>query len=144
MSVLQAGPADELTHNQRRPVQVWVGVAIVVLRALAVGSAMLLTVVAPEEMELAAEDTHFAIIVLSIVAVIQVLFAIGLFCGSNLARMLVMGIATISIITAAWAYFGDGQQIRTSTTLVAVTLDVFILLALSSDAVRRWILDPRR
>lgn len=58
--------------------------------------------------------------------------------GSNWARMLVMSGTTLSIILVAVDYFTAGDEITVRTTLLTLTLDILILLALSSKDARAW------
>lgn len=58
--------------------------------------------------------------------------------GSNVARMLVMTGTTLSIVLAAVDYFTAGDAITVRTTLLTLTLDILILLALSSKDARAW------
>lgn len=64
--------------------------------------------------------------------------------GSNAARMLVMAGTTLSITAAALAYFSSGEEITVRTTLLTLTLDILILLALSSRDARAWSRGRRR
>lgn len=64
--------------------------------------------------------------------------------GSNAARMLVMAGTTLSITAAALAYFSSGEEITVRTTLLTLTLDILILLALSSKDARAWSRGRRR
>ena len=61
----------------------------------------------------------------------------------NLARVLVMCGVTLSTITAASSYFANGEQITIQTTLLTVSLDILVLLALSSRDARAWARQPR-
>ena len=66
------------------------------------------------------------------IALIQVVFGILLLRGSNVARVIVMFVSTISIASAFVGWWELGQEITVGTTLVTVSLDILVLLALSS------------
>ncbi|MFC5929911.1 hypothetical protein D6T64_12535 [Cryobacterium melibiosiphilum] len=58
--------------------------------------------------------------------------------GTNWARVLAMVTATLSIGASFLDYWNDGAPITLATSLPAVTVDILILLALSSTAARRY------
>lgn len=60
------------------------------------------------------------------------LFALFVFRGSNVARVIVMIFAAASITTSFVAWWVQGQDITLRTTFVSLSLDILILLALSS------------
>lgn len=66
------------------------------------------------------------------IALIQVVFGILLLRGSNLARVIVMLVSTVSVVTAFVGWWALGQEITVGTTLVTLSLDILVLLALSS------------
>jgi hypothetical protein len=81
--------------------------------------------------ELAAGRVVFVVgaaLVLSVVAVLGVL----ILRGRNLPRVLVMVFSTLSISAVFVGWWENGQDIRIQTTLVTLSLDILILLALSS------------
>lgn len=67
-----------------------------------------------------------------------VLLARWVWRGSNLARLLVMVWATLSITVSAINYFVNGEEITVQTTLLSLALDILVLLALSSQDARAW------
>lgn len=69
---------------------------------------------------------------LAAVCAVQVVLGIRIFFGGNLARVLVMLISVGSISASFFGWWEDGQQITVSTTLLTLSLDVLVLLALSS------------
>lgn len=77
-------------------------------------------------------------------ALTSLVFAWSIWRGSNLARVLVMCGVTLSTITAASSYFANGEQITIQTTLLTVSLDILVLLALSSRDARAWARQPQR
>ncbi|WP_431796310.1 hypothetical protein [Microbacterium enclense] len=70
--------------------------------------------------------------ILGLVTLVQVVFGVLLLRGSNVARVIVMLVSTISIVTAFVGWWELGQDITVGTTLVTVSLDILVLLALSS------------
>lgn len=67
-----------------------------------------------------------------VVFVVQATFGVLLLRGSNVARVIGMLLSTISIATAFVGWWEFGQEITVGTTLVTVSLDILVLLALSS------------
>ncbi|WP_353808308.1 hypothetical protein [Agromyces sp. SYSU T00194] len=67
-------------------------------------------------------------------------FAVAWFVyrGANWARILVMSIATLSVLSSGVEYFAGGNDITFETTLVTLALDILVLLALSSRAARDY------
>lgn len=70
--------------------------------------------------------------VLGGITLVQAVFGILLLRGSNVARVIVMIVSTMSIATAFAGWWELGQEITVGTTLVTVSLDILVLLALSS------------
>ena len=66
------------------------------------------------------------------------LLARWLWRGSNRARVAVMIWTTLSIVAAAVGYFAMGEEITVRTTLLTLSLDILVLLALSSRGARAW------
>ena len=56
----------------------------------------------------------------------------------NAARILVLFVSTMGIIAAAVDVFSGGPQITIKTTLLTLSLDILILLALSSRSARAY------
>lgn len=74
-------------------------------------------------------------IVLAVVGVgvvIEATLGVLILRGSNWPRMLVMVFSTLSIVSAFVGWWAQGQQIRIQTTFLTLSLDILILLALSS------------
>jgi len=69
---------------------------------------------------------------IAIVFVVQVVFGILLLWGSNVARVAVMIVSTMSIAAAFVGWWQVGDDITVGTTLVTLALDILVLLALSS------------
>ncbi|KZE39593.1 hypothetical protein [Microbacterium sp. T32] len=70
--------------------------------------------------------------ILGVITLVQAVFGILLLRGSNVARVIVMLVSTSSIATAFVGWWELGQEITVGTTLVTVSLDILVLLALSS------------
>jgi hypothetical protein len=58
--------------------------------------------------------------------------------GSNWARYIVMGFSVVNIVIAAVEHITTGTTISLTTNLVAVSLDILVLIALSSQAARGY------
>jgi hypothetical protein len=69
--------------------------------------------------------------------------AMFVFLGHNWARILAMAGATISILIAFADYWNNGVEITLRTTLSSLTLDILVLLALSSTSARQYARRPR-
>jgi hypothetical protein len=66
------------------------------------------------------------------VLLVDLLLALFVYRGYNWARVVVMLIAVGSISTAFVAWWAQGQEITVNTTYVSLSLDILLLLALSS------------
>lgn len=135
----------------RRPAATVAGGVLVLLRAVA-GIVWALTVVFPlppwlQAVAGAADgsgaeppvtlsdlglDAGIFFAALGVITAVQAVFGILLLRGSNVARVIVMIVSTMSIGTAFVGWWEMGQEITVGTTLVTVSLDILVLLALSS------------
>ncbi len=70
--------------------------------------------------------------VLGAICAVQVVFGILILFGNNLARVLVMLISVASIAASFVGWWAYGQEITVATTLLTLSLDILVLLALSS------------
>lgn len=70
--------------------------------------------------------------------VVLLVLALLVWRRSNAARLLVMFWVSASIIGAAIDHFSDGVIISLRTTLLTLSLDILVLLALSSRSARAW------
>ncbi|MET4159295.1 hypothetical protein [Agromyces sp. PvR057] len=70
-------------------------------------------------------------------------FGIAVYRGGNVARLLVMTFTSLSITVAAIDYFAGGEDITIRTTLLTLSLDILVMLALSSRAARAYARRPR-
>jgi len=75
--------------------------------------------------------------------VLEVGLGLLVLSGSNLARITVMAFSVISLVIAAADHLVAGQAISLSTNLVAISLDILILTALSSARAREYARRPR-
>lgn len=64
--------------------------------------------------------------------------AIAVYSGRNWARITAMTVSTVSIVTGFADYAFNGAAITFRTSLFSLTLDILILLALSSTAARHF------
>lgn len=67
-----------------------------------------------------------------IATVLEGVLAVLIYRGHNWARVLVMLYAVLSISVAFTTWWVGGQDIRIETTLLTLSLDILVLLALSS------------
>ncbi|MET0297437.1 MAG: hypothetical protein ABW024_08550 [Microbacterium sp.] len=130
-----------------RPVTIYAGVGLVLLRVLAgvfaiLGIAFGWSGIVVEleasidgfEPTSAAADVAkgFLIAIASVFVVLDALFALFAFRGLNGARILLMIVSTISIATTFVSWWAQGQEITLDSTFVSLSLDILILLAFSS------------
>ncbi len=150
-SVLFEVPASE-PGSSKRPASLTLGTGLVALRA-AGGISVISTLSRqwPElrgRLDLDASDAEVAFKLLIGAQIGWILAALIVawltWRGGNLARLLVMTLTSISITTAAISHFTVGGQITIHTTLLTVSLDILILLALSDRDVRIWTRGHRR
>jgi uncharacterized membrane protein len=73
-----------------------------------------------------------------LVFVVQLSVVLLVYRGVNWARMLVLVIATLGIVLAAVDVGAGGEAITLRTTLLTLSLDILILLALSSRSARAY------
>lgn len=66
------------------------------------------------------------------VLAIDLLLAVFVFLGRNWARVIVMVIAVMSISTTFFAWWAQGQEIEIHGTFFSLSIDILLLLALSS------------
>lgn len=145
--------------QMRRPIATSFGAVLVVLRALAgvvwlVALALewdrVLTEDLDIELEPGTDDAEASAVILSVVLIVGAIIllavlamALLVYRGSNWARITVMLFATISITVAAIDYFSDDAEITLRTTLITLSLDILVLLALSSHKARAYARRPR-
>lgn len=78
------------------------------------------------------------------VLLVVAVFALLIFRGSNLARVIVMIFSVSSIATSFAGWWWQGQQITLLTTLPSLGLDILVLLALSSRSAAAYARRTRR
>ncbi|MET0955115.1 MAG: hypothetical protein ABWY68_04135 [Cryobacterium sp.] len=148
MTTVSAPPAST---RPRRPASVVGGAALMVARTLSGGFVILTVLTRWEEFaatividgdKASAADANAVLgWVVGSYALILVLylFLVALvFTGRNWARVVAMAFASVSILFSFADYSFNGAQITLRTSLVSVTLDILILLALSSTNARHY------
>jgi hypothetical protein len=131
--------------DMKRPVSIVAGAVLVLLRVVS-GAFVLVTLLlgrTPAEAldqlvdtDLTQQEalyglTAYAVIV-GVGLVVQFVLGILILRGVNFVRVLVMVFSVISIVTAFAGWWWEGQEIRLTGTLLSLSLDILILLALSS------------
>lgn len=134
-ALLRPPPRDP---HMRRPITTVTGASLVLLRA-AIGLVSLIPAAihgdlrAVDSAGLASDEARWVAFALVVgVLAVQVIFGILIFTGHNVARVLVMLIATIDISTAFVGWVERGGLLRLETAPYTLALDVLVLLALSS------------
>lgn len=133
--------------DMRRPTTIVAGAALVLLRVLA-GVAVLAGIAVGWDAIIADPDSvlegfdpspagsqaalWFVLAAGGTVLLIDLLLAIFVFRGHNWARVIVMVVTVGSISTSFFAWWAQGQEIKVDTTFVSLSLDILVLLALSS------------
>ncbi|MFB2583516.1 LssY C-terminal domain-containing protein [Herbiconiux liukaitaii] len=78
-----------------------------------------------------------------VLALVELLLGIFVFLGSNIARIAVLTFSVIGIVVSAIDHIQGHQAITLGTNLVSLSLDILILIALSSDRARDYARRPR-
>lgn len=132
--------------EMKRPLSTVAGAVLVFLRAI-VGvlwlAELLLnwnliatqTAIALDGVDVGEQATAGLIVIAAIIAaamIAEIVLAVFIFRGHNWPRVIVMSFAVISITTAFAAWWADDLEITLKTSLVSTSLDVLVLLALSS------------
>nr|WP_179390382.1 LssY C-terminal domain-containing protein [Psychromicrobium silvestre] len=81
--------------------------------------------------------TIITLSILGLLAISQIALACFVWIGHNWARIALMSVTALSIIVTAVGSV-QGQQITLSTNLFGITLDIFAMLALSSEKARAF------
>ncbi|WP_053386044.1 hypothetical protein [Leucobacter japonicus] len=146
-----AGPQAPAPPTAKRPLSLAGGALLVLLRCLG-GILWIVSVVIawPRLMRDVDLDGVSSGLVLGVFVAFEALwicslalFAWALWRGSNRARMLAMCWAATSITASAINYFVSGAEITVRTTLLTLSLDILLLLALSSRDARAWTIGRR-
>jgi hypothetical protein len=72
------------------------------------------------------------VVIVGVGVLLQAVLGLLILRGTNWPRVLVMVISTLSICTSFVGWWVQGQEIRVGTTFLTLSLDILILLALSS------------
>jgi hypothetical protein len=144
--------------DMRRPVATVFGVLLVVLRVIAgvvwlVSLALQWDTLLSNDLQIEIDDAteaqasdlvlNFILVVGGVVLAIDLALAVLVYFGNNGARLAVMIFGTLSITSAAIGYFNGVEDITIRTTLFTLSLDILVLLALSSRAARAYARRPR-
>jgi len=96
--------------------------------------------------QVAGMDWRWVVAIAAITSLVVILIEAALVFfvlrGSALARLALLGAASFVIIQAAVGFFLYRQPISFGNSLVTISLHIGILLALSSDAARRFVYRP--
>ena len=138
----------------KRPPSVLGGVLLMGVRAVTGGFVILTVIVSWDTFvativlngdRLDRSDPHAAAAVLGwllgaygLYLVLYLGLAALVFTGRNWARVVAMSFASVSILFSFADYALNGAQITLRTSLVSVTVDILILLALSSTQARHY------
>lgn len=141
---IRAGDAGEIVptdSRDKRPSPTIVGALLVLLRSLVTllaGLTVLLgwdtLVIDPDTDPEGIETVKWLFVgVLFGFAVIDLLLAWFVFLGRNWARVLVMTLSTIAIVAEAVGWATGGTTLTLATNLPGLSLDILLILALSSE-----------
>jgi hypothetical protein len=75
--------------------------------------------------------------------ILYFLLALLVFFGSNWARIAAMSYSSLIIVISAIDFFNGGPQISLKNNLLGLSLDILVVLALSSKRSRIWARRPR-
>lgn len=133
--------------QMRRPIATVAGVVLVLLRVIA-GVVVLVGIAAGwdalihsadvtlDRLDATPENTQAALwIILGVGAVflaVDAVLAFLIYRGLNWPRITVMLISTISIVSSFVAWWAAGEEITLQGTFLSLSLDILVLLALSS------------
>ncbi|MFB2556192.1 LssY C-terminal domain-containing protein [Herbiconiux liangxiaofengii] len=153
-----SNPSPVPDKTVRRPAPIVFGAAVVVLRAFTPllliatvlfdwnGARDLVSIDTGDPMPSDIDPSDLVLWVLVGVSaafgLAQVLFGVVMFFGSNVARVMVMTFSTINLLIALVDHLG-GARITLGTNLIGVSLDILILVALSSGRARDYARRPR-
>ncbi|MEJ3405293.1 LssY C-terminal domain-containing protein [Rathayibacter sp. YIM 133350] len=137
--------------SAKRPVTITMGVALVVLRVIG-GAAWLIDIAAGWDQLLRhnvtvigdvdgalAQAALWVILGIGVIVLgVEVAVVALVYRGVDGARMLVLVVASLGIVLAAVDVAAGGAPITLRTTLVGLSLDILVLLALSSRSARAY------
>jgi hypothetical protein len=149
----EAADRPPTDSRDRRPAPTVVGAALVTVRGLYAGLVLLLALLGRDELVAAiraaapsialpvAQAVHAGIVgVLGALAVFELLMAWRILRGGNGARLIAMAVSTAAIVVQATAVVAGGPGITVQTNLIGLSLDILLLLALSSHRARVYAL----
>lgn len=141
-------PSRPTDSRDRRPAPTMVGAALVVARSIA-AFVLALTLVTSSDVfsDITTDgdplDPQTTTTVVTFVAVVVLIFGLGevflawrIFLGSNGARVIAMGLSSVSVMVQAVDYFTGSTNITLEAGLFGVATDILVLLALSSQRAR--------
>lgn len=141
-------PSRPTDSRDRRPAPTMVGAALVVARSIA---AFILALTLATSSDVFSDittdgdplDPQTTTTVVTFVAVVVLIFGLGevflawrIFLGSNGARVIAMGLSSVSVVVQAVDYFTGSTNITLEAGLFGVATDILVLLALSSQRAR--------
>ena len=149
--------------DMRRPAATTAGAALVVLRVLA-GVVWLISlavqwrgVISEEfddvtDVQLSGDELDavadagltIVLVVGGVILLVELVLAVLIYLGLNWPRILVMVLSTLSISGSFAAWWVGDQEITLQTTLLTLSLDILVMLALSSRSARAYARRPRR
>ncbi|HEV7811583.1 MAG TPA: LssY C-terminal domain-containing protein [Leifsonia sp.] len=156
IAVSDQADARRTALAEHRPVPTTLGFLLMLLRVVAGGVTVALTIVdwrGVIQSELADAggvtldpatraivEVVVAVVVgmLGLGLVIYLLLAVLVFLGSNWARIAAMSLSALFILVTAIDYFNGGPQISLRNNLLGLPLDILVVLALSSQRARLW------
>ncbi|TQS93502.1 hypothetical protein EU811_05110 [Arthrobacter sp. TS-15] len=141
-------PSRPTDSRDRRPAPTMVGAALVVARSIA-AFVLALTLVTSSDVfsDITTDgdplDPQTTTTVVTFVALVVLIFGLGevflawrIFLGSNGARVIAMGLSSVSVVVQAVDYFTGSTNITLEAGLFGVATDILVLLALSSQRAR--------
>ena len=136
-------PADS---RPRRPAPTLFGGVLVFFRGIAalVLAASLLTGVNPAAAAEPAGQSTAAATVLAVFGAGEILLAWGVLRGGNLARVAAMLLSAAAIITQAANVLNGGPAVDFGTNLLGLSLDILLIIALSSEHSRTYARNSRQ
>jgi hypothetical protein len=143
----QDEPVVATDSRQRRPSSIVVGALLTLARSV-VGVFVLVDAIAtvlnpPPELAAEGQDVltavlWFIVIFTGFVVLVDLLLAFLVFAGVNWARVTVMIFALLSLLAQFLDSVSGATTITLDTTLVATSVDILLLLALSNDRASAW------
>jgi hypothetical protein len=145
----QDQPAVETDSRLRRPGSIVIGALLTLARSVT-GVFVLIDAIGavtnpPADLIAEAGDSDvlgpvlwFLVIFTGLIVLVDLLLAFLVFAGVNWARITVMVFALLSILTQFLDSISGTTSITLDTTLVATSIDILLLLALSNDRASAW------